>query len=85
MTVVETVLTSSIPSVLVILSWIHNNTRLSRLELSLDSANRRIDEVQRDMHDLRREIHNDMLSFQASVLGEIASIRERIAVVESVR
>jgi hypothetical protein len=85
MSMVETVLTSSVPSVLVILSWIHNNTRLSRLELSVDGTNRRIDEVQRDMHDLRREIHNDMVSFQSSLLGEIASIRERIAVVESSR
>jgi hypothetical protein len=78
MTNAQFALSVSIPSLLVILSWIHNNTRLSRLEAASDAGMRRMDELQ-------RSLHNDMLSFQAAVMGEIANMRERIAVVEARR
>ena len=74
----QSVLSISLPSLLVILSWIHNNTRLSRVEAASDATNRRMDELQRSMH-------NDMLSFQAAILGELANMRERIATAEAHR
>ena len=67
----QLVLTVSIPSILVILSWIHNNTRLSRLENGQDNANKRLDEMVRGFH-------NDMMSFQASMLEAVFQIRERV-------
>ncbi len=71
-------LSIGIPSLLVVLSWINNNTRLSRLESASDMNNRRMDDLQRSMH-------SDMLSFQAAVLGELANMRERLASVEAHR
>ncbi len=65
-----------IPSVLVVLSWIHNNTRLSRLEAGQDATNRRMDE-------LVRGFHTDMMGFQASILEATFQIRERLTVVET--
>jgi len=76
-------LSGLIPSILVILSWIHNNTRLSRLEAGQDATNRRIDDTNRRMDDLVRGFHADMMSFQASILEAIYQIRERLAVVET--
>jgi hypothetical protein len=78
MTNVQFLLSIGIPSVLVILSWISNNTRLSRLETASDALQRRMDDFQRGMH-------NDMLSFQAALLGEMANLRERVAAVEARR
>ena len=83
-------LSGLIPSVLVILSWIHNNTRLSRLEAALDAnarriddANRRLDDTNRRLDDLVRGFHADMMSFQASILEATFQIRERLSVVET--
>ena len=76
-------LSGLIPSVLVVLSWIHNNTRLSRLEAGLDATNHRIEDTNRRMDDLVRGFHTDMMSFQASILEAIFQIRERLAVVET--
>ena len=69
-------LSGLIPSVLVVLSWIHNNTRLSRLEAGLDATNHRIEDTSRRMGGLARGFHADFLeaTFQ---------IRERLAVVET--
>ena len=76
-------LSGLIPSVLVILSWIHNNTRLSRLEAALDANARRIDDTNRRLDDLVRGFHADMMSFQASILEATFQIRERLSVVET--
>jgi hypothetical protein len=70
------ILSFSIPSVLVILSWIHNNTRLSRLEAGQDSTNKRMD-------DMIRGFHSDMVSFQASMLEAVFQLRERVSAVET--
>jgi hypothetical protein len=85
MTNAQLVLSISIPSVLVILSWLHNNTCLTRLEALMDSTTRRMDELQRSMSELQRGLHNDMLTFQAAILGEMANLRERVAAVEARR
>ena len=85
MTNAQLVLSIGIPSLLVILSWLHNNTRLTRLEALMDSTTHRMDDLQRSMSELQRGLHNDMLSFQSAILGEIANMRERLAVVEARR
>jgi queuine/archaeosine tRNA-ribosyltransferase len=88
------ILSFSIPSVLVILSWINNNTRLSRLEAGLDNTSKRLDETNRRMDELVRGVHGDMMSFQASMHGDmmgfqaslleaVFQIRERVSVLES--
>jgi hypothetical protein len=69
-------LSFGIPSLLVILSWIHNNTRLSRLEAGQDSANKRLD-------DMIRGFHSDMMSFQASLLESVFQMKERVTAVET--
>ena len=65
-----------IPSVLVILSWLHNNTRLSRLESAQDATNRRLDEMVKNFH-------SDMMAFQASVLEANYQVRERVTKIET--
>jgi hypothetical protein len=70
------ILSFSIPSVLMILSWIHNNTRLGRLEAGLDAKNRRMDEMVRGFH-------SDMMSFQASLLEAVFQIRQRVTAIEA--
>ncbi len=74
----QSALSIGLPSLLIILSWIHNNTRLSRVGAASDATNRRMDDLQRSMH-------SDMLSFQAAILGELANMRERIATAEAHR
>jgi len=71
MTDLQLILTISIPSILVILSWINNNTRLSRLETAVDGNNKRID-------DLQRSTHTDLIN----LYNEVGKLRERIAQVE---
>ena len=72
-----------VPSILVVLSWIHNNTRLNRLEVGLDATNKRIDELNRRMDDQVRGFHSDMMGFQAAILESNFQLRERVAVVEA--
>ena len=50
MTDLQLVLTISIPSLLVVLSWIQSNSRLARVEAAVASTNKRIDDLQRQMH-----------------------------------
>ena len=68
MTTAQLILSASVPSILIILSWRHNNTRLSRLGAGQDSLGRRIDESNHRMDDRVRSFHADMMSFQASLL-----------------
>lgn len=68
MTDLQLVLTISIPSLLVILSWIQNNSRLGRLEAGEDANNKRID-------DLLRIHHSDMLT----LVGEVNALRDEIS------
>jgi hypothetical protein len=45
MTNLQLLLSIGIPSILVILSWINNSQRLTRLEAGLDATNRRLDDT----------------------------------------
>ncbi len=86
MTDLQLILTISIPSLLVILSWIQNNTRLSRLEAALDINNRRVDESNRRIDDLQRMQHADMvnlLSEMGRLREEMSKLRERVALLET--
>ena len=76
-------LSIGIPSLLVILSWIHNNTRLARLESSSDATNRRVDETNRRLDDLIRGINTDMNSLRDSIHRDMIGLHERLAAVEA--
>ncbi len=79
MTNFQLILSISIPSLLVILSWIQNNTRLSRVEAAQDVTNRRID-------DLQRTQHSDMLTLlgeMGRVREEMSKLRERVTLIET--
>ncbi len=79
MTELQLPLSIGIPSVLVILAWFSNNSRLSTLDKRVDGVDSHIDrlstrvDVQADAH------HRDMLQ----ILQAITSLHERVAVVES--
>ena len=94
----QVLMSGLIPSVLVILSWLHNNTRLSRLESGQDATNRRLesgqdamnrrlesgqDATNRRLDELVKNFHSDMMSFQASVLEANYQVRERVTRIES--
>jgi hypothetical protein len=80
-------LSASIPSILVILSWIHNDTRLTRLETGMESGldhlSKRVDETNKRTDGMITSFHNDMMSFQASILEAVFQIRERVTAVET--
>ncbi len=81
------ILSFSIPSVLVILSWIHNNTRLTRLESRMESGlgalDKRVDETNRRTDTMLSGFHNDRMSFQATLLEAVFQMRERVTAVET--
>ena len=72
-----------IPSLLVILSWIHNNTRLSRLEAASDATSRRIDDTNHRIDSLTHSIHTDMSSLRDSIHRDMIGLHERLASVEA--
>ena len=76
MTNSQLILSIGIPSVLVVLSWIHNNTRLSRLEMGFDNMGRRMDA-------LVETTHKEMTSLRDSIHRDMIGLHERLAVVES--
>ena len=72
MTNLQLLLSIGVPSLLIVLSWVTNNQRLSRLEAGLDATNRRLD-------DLRADTHMDALE----ILRSMTALHERVAVVEA--
>ncbi len=94
MTNLQLLLSIGIPSVLVILSWISNNQRLSRLEAGLDRTNGRLeagldntnrrldaglDSVNKRLEDARADSHKDALE----IMRSMTALHERVAVVEA--
>lgn len=76
-------LSIGIPSLLVILSWIHNNTRLSRLESGFDNTNLRLDDTNHRIDSLTHRIHADMNSLRDSIHRDIIGLHERLATMEA--
>ena len=63
-----------IPSLLIVLFWITNNTRLDRIEKRLDQPDTRF-------NDLQTSSHRDALE----ILRAMTALHERVAVVETKR
>ncbi len=83
MTNLQLLLSISIPSVLVVLSWISNNVRLSTLEKRVDGLDGRIDALSNRLdgriNSLADSHHRDMLQIMQALTG----LHERVAIVES--
>ena len=82
MTDIQLLLSIGIPSILVVLSWLSNNSRLSRLENRLDSTesrfDRRFDEIEKRLNDIITAVHNDTLE----IMRSMTALHERVAVIE---
>ena len=92
MTNLQLLLTIGIPSILVILSWISNNTRLSLHDKRLDDLEVRIDkrfsnvderfsEIDKRFNEVIAAQHRDALE----IMRNMTSLHERVAVVEARR
>lgn len=64
MTNLQLLLTIGIPSLLVILSWVNSNQRMSRLEASFDAL--RV-EMRAEMNALRKEVNDKLTEIQVAV------------------
>ena len=82
MTDIQLLLSIGIPSILVVLSWLSNNSRLSRLENRLDSTesrfDRRFDEIEKRLNDIITAVHKDTLE----IMRAMTALHERVAVIE---
>jgi hypothetical protein len=72
MTNLQLLLTIGIPSILVVLSWISNNSRLNAHDKRFDEMERRFDSVISSQHKDALEIMRNM-----------TALHERVAVVEA--
>ncbi|MDQ2924094.1 MAG: hypothetical protein M3R43_00815 [Acidobacteriota bacterium] len=83
MTNLQLLLTIGIPSLLVILSWLQQSSRLSRLEASTDkgfeAVERKFDTVEMKFEAFRGE----MVALRDSIHRDMVSLHERVAVVEA--
>jgi hypothetical protein len=72
----QLLLSIGIPSLLIVLSWLQQGSRIGRLESALnrhaDSVVRRFESIRSEMVALRDSIHRDMVA-----------LHERVAVVEA--
>lgn len=65
----------AIPSVLILLGWLHQNTRLSDLRGD-------VRDVRGEMAQLRVDINHDMVTLRDSIHRDMVPLHERVAVVE---
>ena len=72
MTNLQLLLSIGIPSLLIVLSWITNNSRFDRIEKRLDAHDARF-------NDLQASNHRDALE----ILRGMTALHERVAVVET--
>ena len=72
MTNLQLLLTIGIPSLLVVLSWMSNNSRLS-------THDKRFDDVERRFNDVITAQHGDALE----IMRNMTALHERVAVVET--
>ena len=66
----------TIPSLLVVLSWIQQTTRMTRLGA-------RGGELRREMVALRTDINRDMVALRDSIHRDMIGLHERVAGVEA--
>ena len=81
MTNLQLLLTIGIPSVLVILAWISNNTRLALHDKRFDDMGRRFAEIDKRFNEVISAQHRDALE----IMRNMTSLHERVAVVEARR
>jgi len=83
MTNLQLLLTIGIPSLLVVLSWMSNNSRFAANEKRVDALeqkmDRKFDEVERRFQDVISAQHRDALE----ILRSMTALHERVAVVET--
>ena len=72
MTNLQLLLAIGVPSLLVILSWVSNNSRHDRTEARFDAVNKRFDDV-------IAANHKDALE----IMRSMTALHERVAVVET--
>jgi hypothetical protein len=80
---VQLLLSIGIPSLLIVLSWINNNSRFERIERRLDDHDRRFEKMDERFNERFDQViastHKDSLE----ILRAMFSIHERMAVVET--
>lgn len=79
MTDLQLLLPIGIPSVLVILAWLSNNSRLGRVEQRLDVFEQRFRQVNLRFDAVIDANHRDALE----IMRAMTALHERVAVVES--
>ena len=83
MTNLKLLLTIGIPSLLVVLSWMSNNSRFAANEKRLDAIeqkmDRKFDEIERHFQDVIMAQHRDALE----IMRNMTALHERVAVVET--
>ena len=97
MTNVQLLLSIGIPSLLIVLSWLNNNSRFERIEKRLDEHDRRFDEhdrrfddIEKRFGDLRYEMERRFGELKDSshkdaleIMRNMTELHERVAVVEA--
>ncbi len=89
MTDIQLLLSIGVPSLLVVLSWLSNNSRLGRAESRLDAMDkrldamdvkfdRRFDEIEKRLNDIIAAVHTDTLE----IMRAMTALHERVAVIE---
>ncbi len=79
MTNLQLLLTIGIPSILILLTWLSNNTRFAAMEKRIDGVDGRIDKLSARVDAQGDSHHRDMLQIMQALTG----LHERVAVVES--
>lgn len=90
MTNLQLLLTICIPSLLVVLSWINNNSRFTAIEKRLDEHDRRFIAIDEHMttRDQRFEVRfNDVIASNhrdaLEIMRGMTDLHERVAVIET--
>ena len=79
MTNIQLLLSIGIPSMLVVLAWLSNNSRLNRVEQRLDRVDQRFDRVDQRFESVIDASHRDALE----IMRSMTAVHERVAVVEA--
>jgi hypothetical protein len=79
MTDLQLLLAIGIPSLLVVLSWISNNSRHDATNARIDRMEGRFDGLESRLNELLEAVHGDSLE----LMRAITALHERVAVVET--
>ncbi len=79
MTNLQLWLAIGIPSILILLTWLSNNSRFERIEKRLEGHDKRFDDVSHRFDEVIANGHRDALQ----IMGAMTALHERVAVVEA--